>query len=1000
MVGAQLRPAAALDPSIPLHHYLHLSWPASETFPTPLRRPVQTQEGYLWFGTSGGLVRFDGHEFRLYDGSNTPALRQNLIWGLLAGRDGSLWINPLGSGFVRWRQGRFERMGGAELAAVAAHNFMEDRRSAIWVSTQRHGLLRVPPDGSAVSRIPGPESVGSIAEGPEGEIWGEVLEGVARWRDGEVEVFGADRGAPENIEHLFVDRDGTPWVTGPGKLCALRGGRFECQPMRSSAVVSEFLEDREGRLWLATDQGLSILEEGRLRDFTAEDGISESSIHDLLVDRDGNLWAAGWDGLFRWNGDRFEGLGNEAGLVRLDSLLEDREGTLWVSSHEALHAFQDPRLTVWGRADGLAGPEVLSVVESAPGEIWIGTREGLHRLHGARIERFGLESGLPHLSVHVVWPDGEGGVWVGTQRGLCRLRAGRCAPFEDQSELPGPSIYALFVDRSGALWIGTSDGLARWKHGALDVWTTANGLASNLIRAVYEDPGGRVWVGTDGGLHAWDGTAWRVFTQRDGLQSVVFRTLTGDGRGGIWLGTLGGGLQSWREGRVLAFGERSGLPSTSIFRILEDAAGFLWVSTDKGIARLGIAELESVAAGRLERAQPLLLGRADGMASSDCSTASQPAGWRDHRGHLWFTTARGLVEMDPEGIEPSALAPAVVFEGVTVDQREVERGAPLTVPPGASRVEFRYTAPTFRAAERVRFRYRLKGFDRDWVEAGRERQAVYTNLRPGRFTFSVLAANGDGIWAARSADIAVRVEPRFFETAWFYALCALAAAAALFGLHRFRTAQLRARFAAVLDERGRIAREVHDSLAQGLTAVSLQLEGAEELLEREPVEARRHLDLARAMVRSSLGEARRFVWGLRAQTPSARGGLVDALGGVVRQLDAPVGRGPRVALAVRGEPRPLAAAVEDGLFRIGQEAITNAVRHAAASRVEAELAFDDGQVRLAVRDNGRGFEPAGGAAADGFGVRGMRERATALSGVLDVRSAPGEGTEVSVRVAS
>jgi signal transduction histidine kinase len=393
------------------------------------------------------------------------------------------------------------------------------------------------------------------------------------------------------------------------------------------------------------------------------------------------------------------------------------------------------------------------------------------------------------------------------------------------------------------------------------------------------------------------------------------------------------------------------------------------------------------------------------MRTSECTGGPQPAGWRARDGRLWFPTSKGLVVIDPRRLPAAARPPRVMIEQVRADRAEVPLGPAMEAPPGRGELEFQYTAISFIGAENTRFRYQLEGFDRDWVDAETRRVAHFTNLAPGTYRFRVKAQSKDGVWNEEGASVRVRLAPHVYQTRWFLSLAALGALGLTFGVpllvlrgvHRMRVAQMRSRFAAVLAERNRIARELHDTLEQGFTALGLQLEAALSRLGlRDAAQARRHLDTARHLLRHSQSETRRSIRDLRSTTLEGVD-LATALSRAAEQISA--GTLVRIVVHIRGTARPLPHDVEQNLFRIGQEAVTNAIKHAQAREVNVELGFDPEGVELRVRDDGRGFDASAIAIESGhFGVLGMRERAEQLGGQLRLESAPDRGTEVTVAV--
>ncbi|MEJ7616663.1 MAG: triple tyrosine motif-containing protein [Pyrinomonadaceae bacterium] len=393
-------------------------------------------------------------------------------------------------------------------------------------------------------------------------------------------------------------------------------------------------------------------------------------------------------------------------------------------------------------------------------------------------------------------------------------------------------------------------------------------------------------------------------------------------------------------------------------------------------------------------------GTADGMKTRECSGGGHPAGWKTSDGKLWFSTIKGAVMIDPENIRINRQAPPVTIEAVTVDGEAFDPLQPATLAAGKTSFDFQFAGLSFIAPEKVTYQYKLEGFDRDWVEAGTRREAFYTNIPPGDYRFRVMASNNDGVWNETGAAFDFRLDPHFHQTYWFYLLCAAALGLIAWQLYLMRVRRMREQFSAVLQERNRIAREIHDTLAQGFAGISVQLELVARMIRAQAQEAAQtHLDQARILVRTSLAEARRSVWDLRSHALES-GGLPEALSETITRLTA--GTPAQAKVQISGAARALSPVVENNLLRIGQEAVTNAIKHAAAQHILVELSFNGPRVRLAVRDDGRGFAAHNNqrpSATDGhFGLFGMRERAEQIGGKLIVNSAPGSGTEIICEV--
>jgi ligand-binding sensor domain-containing protein/signal transduction histidine kinase len=968
--------ALALDPERSLARYSLDTWSVDRGLPeNSVFSIVQTRDGYLWVGTAEGLARFDGLRFSVFDKANTSALRHNQIQALFEDQGGALWIGTYGGGLVRLKDGQFRSY------------------------TTREGLAG--------------DTVRAIAEARDGTLWVGTQNGLSRLQAGTFRTLTESDGlASSFIRTVHAASDGTLWVGTSRGLNRLRGETVETFTARTGLihdVVTSLCEDRQGRIWIGTSGGLSVYENGRVHGYTTRDGLSGNRIFSIREDADGSLWV-GTDGggLNRFRNGRFEALHAKDGLGSdiVRALYEDHEGSLWVGMYGGGLGRLRDGFIVYTTRDGLPDDHVRAVLEDGRGGVWAATAGGLGRWDGRRWRVYTRKDGLSDDTVMSLHEDRTGTLWVGTREGLHRFRDGRFQLFTTAHGLPDNTVMAIAEGRDGALWVGTSAGLARFARGHFTAYGgTTQGLANAEVRAIHEDGEGNLWVGTFGRgisrLRDGQVTAW---TRREGLSNDFVLCLHEDEDGALWIGTLGEGLTLIRDGLVTVFRPQDGLFHDVIFQVLEDGRGNLWMSSNRGIFRVARRDLLERAAGGRATVSSVSYGLADGMKTNECTGGPQPAGWRARDGRLWFPTRKGLVVIDPEHVRANTLPPPVVIEEVRADRRELPRGAVLDVPPGRGELEFQYTGISFVGPEQMRFRYKLEGFDPDWVDAGRQRVARFTNLSPGTYRFRVKARNKDGVWNEGGAAIDVRLAPHFYQTRWFAASVVLAALAmavgitlaAAWGIHRVRVSQIQARFEAVLAERNRIARELHDTLQQTFMGLALQLEAAlARLDQRDPDSTRTHLKTARQLLRHSQSETRRSVSDLRSRTLDGAD-LATALSRAAERLSA--GTLVRIVVHIQGTACPLPADVEQNLLRIGQEAVTNAINHAQAHEIDIDLSFDAGRVELHVRDDGRGFDTGSLSQSGHFGLLGMRERAEQLGGELHLSSRPDQGTEVSVAV--
>ncbi|HYE14803.1 MAG TPA: two-component regulator propeller domain-containing protein [Pyrinomonadaceae bacterium] len=943
----------------------HQVWQTENGLPqNTVHSVVQSADGYIWAATEEGLARFDGAGFDVFDKQSTPQLPSNDIRHLNATAKNALWVST-SAGLVRLFNGEWTAF------------------------TAREGL-------------PG-DDVAMTYEDREGAVWIATSSGLGRFKEGAFTVFTSREGlAGASVLSLAEASDGALWVGTRSGLSRFDGTGFahiEAPEGFTSGGVDVMRRDGAGRLWLGTPDGLLAHEGGRFARYTAAEGLPDNRVLSLAAGRGGELWVGTAAGLCRFLEGRCEPLpSGEAvsnGIVL--SVHEDAEGSLWAGTESGgLHQLKPKKFTTYTTREGLASDLVKAIYEDRRGQVWVGTYGGgLSLLREGKITNYTTKDGLPSNIILALFDDADGNLWVGTPDGLSRLRDGRFDTFTSADGLANDFVRSIHADRSGGLWVGTRGGLTYMKGGRFKIYTAADGLPNDFVGTIYEDREGAVWIGTLGGLSRFSAGQFKSYTTADGLSDNVVISLHGDAEGRLWIGTNGGGLNLLRDGKFTPFTTREGLPNDTIYRILEDGSGNLWMSCNKGVFRLSKRELEEFADGRARALAPVVYGTADGMETRECSGGGHPSGWRGRDGRLWFSTIRGVASVDPKRLRPNMQPPPAVVEEVRVDGELVRPAGRVELAPGKTRFDFHYAGLSFVAPEKVRYRYRLVGFDPDWVDGGARRVAYYTNLRPGDYRFEVVACNNDGVWSSAPASFAFTLRPHFYRTLWFYALCALALALVVGQIYFLRVRQMKARFAAVLQERNRIAREIHDNLAQEILGASVQLELVARMLAVSPEKAKSHLDRARSLVRSSIAEARRYVWDLRSQSLDDRD-LPAALSEMTRRLAAE--GGAQTQFAVGGTFRPLTPQVENNLLRIGQEAVNNAVRHAGAKLISVRLDFDAGSVRLSVSDDGRGFDPAAAAGNGHFGLLGMRERAEQMGGELKIESEPGRGTEVSVSV--
>jgi ligand-binding sensor domain-containing protein/signal transduction histidine kinase len=935
-------------PATPAPTYVEEVW-TSDQLPTPVGALVQTRDGYVWIGAAGGLFRFDGTRFTHFEDAGDE-LPLTDCFALLEDRQGNLWIGTVGGGLLRYSGGRFTRWTKEQgLGSNLVYKLLEDREGTLWIGTVG-GLNRLR-DGqlsllTVRDGLPG-DRVTSLVEGPNGEIWVGTGQGLARWQQGRFTAVLDAAGKPVlSISTLALDHSGTLWI-------ASRFGLRRYSPSAS---------------WLIP--------------WSSSQGPVEEPAWYFYQDRRGRMWVIG-DKLRRWHQGRWQPIEAEArGYTSVYAMLEDDEGGLWFAMPDRLVRLRQAdfaRVLPAGQWDGAV---IQTAIEDRRGDLWLGTDKGLVRLSPAGVERFTTRQGLADNNIYSLFEDRDGGLWIGTFFGLNRrLPDGRIQRF-GLGSLRRPIIFDIGQDDAGALWVGVPAGVFRIAGERIDRITRAHGLANDDVYVVRRGGPGEMWIGTAGGLSRFLHGRLTSFRGQRELAGIIISWLLYDPDGTLWIGTRGHGLLRLRRGRLARFTRRAGLPDDVVFSIMDDGRGYLWLNCRQGLLRVSRRELEAQAAGRLRR----FSGTFYGTAVTDLL--------RSRDGRLWFGSRKdGPVSIDPAHLPASHVRPRIRVEELLVDGAPVRQAPAPVLPPETHRLEIRYTAVSFTQPQLIRFRYRLKGFDPQWIEAGRERAAHYTNVPPGRYRFEVSAAKGTGSWTREVAAVSFAIAPHFYQTRWFFALVAAVVLGSGWGAYRLRVAHLKAR-SAVLEERNRLAGEVHDTLAQDLVGMVRFLDQAERAAASAPEPLREQLRRIREVARASLAEARRAISALRPEGDEQRD-LLPALRKAVERAAAPYGA--TVEVRPVGLPRRLPWEIEGTLLRIASEASANAARHGDARRIEIEIVFSPRTAALTIADDGSGFDPTQRKPGS-IGLLVMRERTERLGGRFAVDSRPGEGTRVRAEV--
>jgi signal transduction histidine kinase/ligand-binding sensor domain-containing protein len=933
-----------------------------------------TPGGRLLIATYGGVAAFDGLHFSpIRVDAKDPAASEPVNC-LLVSRSGDLWIGTDDRGIIRQTAGAAVNVSEqAGFYQERIRGLFEDSSGTIWAATH-DGIERITVHGNTQS-IQLLDKLGPVsgdittpfAEDGRGGLFVLTSAGVFHLTARGVHTHVLQH---HELHHLstgdavaiYYDRHGVLWI-------GLRDGLVRLTPTHKSGAeytqevvpgfkneVTALVGDYRGDMWVGTyNEGLCRVSGSRFSCWTTKEGLAEDSVRSLYEDDEHNLWVGlAGGGLTRW---------------RIATLIPLRD---------------EPR--------ALREVQPAAILEDHSRNLWIGTwGNGLFRLKQGTY----LHETLPGNSaaIRTLAEDAAGNVWIGTWfNGLFRYNGTGFQHVLLGRESLTDAVSALLSDKHGGFWVGTYTGLLHYPDGVPAKNEGTLLLKDKLITCLAQLDDGSILAGTSAGLYRVRGNEVRMV---EGVSHPYVLSISIDNARNVWVGTKGGGLDWLKDDHAIHLDTMNGMVDYTIFSVLDDGQGFLWMATSRGIVRVQRQQLEELAHQRRTTLDTVLLGKADGMPSSECLGVAQPHSIRTTGGTLWFATAKGLAHTDPEGVVPPAAHPAQLT-GALLGDTSVDASDRLDLSPGLEDLVFQFNSQNLANPAQMEFRYKLDGYDRDWTVT-RYRTAHYRKLPPGHYRFLVDARNAGSAWTDKIASTAVYQRPYFYQAWWFYTLlCALATVAAV-RLFRWKLARAKGALGVVLEERNRIAREWHDTLMAGFAAISWQMETTARLLGSENSAAAKACELSRNMVRHCQAEARRILWDLR-ENEEATGPLSSALSKALTPLSAK--KGVDMRLQVEGQEVPLAPGFIHHLVCIGQEAVTNALRHAVPNIVSVHLQYHADWLSLSVKDDGCGFRASDKLAAlhGHFGIPVMEERARKLGGSLRVETSTGNGTEILVHV--
>jgi signal transduction histidine kinase/ligand-binding sensor domain-containing protein len=1005
--------------------YLVDVWGTADDLPgSSVTAITQTPDGYLWVGTYDGLARFDGVRFVTFDPGNTPALSHSRVQGLYLDARGTLWINTFRGGLTSYRDGVFRREWPDRSWFDFRTSMVSSTSNQIIFVTQlgqvlKRALNKTNADWEVVSPAETERPIFQCGD-REGTLWFLSREGhVLRIHDNKFEPLSDSGGlGKKRVFTLASDKDGNVWAGAENEIAQWNGSTFVSMTPTNMDASEKFepnviFPTSKGTLWVLSSNGQLRQQQGRqwIAEASAWRGLlgwttgRGTGVHE---DREGGIWFNHYgNGLFHITPDgRYERFTMRDGLPgdRVATWFQDKDGGVWLGAYRGgLARLRERHFHVIGTAEGLPAQTALSICQSSNHDIWIGTGNGLCRWRNGKLSTYNVGNTASDAFVFSVFPGTNDELWLSAGEGedLFQFRDGHLqrAPWEVHG------VKSMLRDHTGRLWLGTKSDVSWWQPDARRTINGADGMSISAVRALAETPDGTIWCGTD------DGTLYRCQTNHvepfrpgDSLGTYSIWSLMADRDGTLWAGTFRGGLLRFRDGKFTRFSAKQGLPAEVISQILEDDRGRLWLGTHRGICCVEKSALEACASGRADTVDAVTY--IDGLPSSECSDGYQPACLRASDGRLWFSTAKGVVSVNPDDWTTTSSPPPVVIEELRVDGEIL----PLTdgkiiVPPGHKQFEFRFTSPSFDAPDKTRFRYRMDTLDNDWVDMDSRRTAHYGHLAPGHYRFRVIACNSAGVWNKTGASLEFNVQPYFYQTRWFITMASLFVLGAVgVGVRTVAARKYRRELArmaqqhAIERDRARIAKDIHDDIGAGLTQITL----LSELARREPAQAGSQLDRISDAARDLTRSMDEIVWAVDPQHDTLAS-LMDYISAYTEDFLRTANIRYRTDLPPTLPGIQVDAELRYNLFLALKEALNNVVKHAHATEVWLRLKLEPASFTLIVEDNGQGFGSNNGhntVSTDriysGSGLGNLKKRLAAVGGQCIIQSSAGKGTRVEM----
>lgn len=976
-----------------------------DPFRNAVQAVAQTADGYLWIGTVNGLARFDGMQFEFFPLGGQTTIRSQRVNALCATEDGTLWIG-MTQGLYAFRDGKFV----AYEVPVRA------------------------PEMVAASK-----NILALIRGGDGALWIGTGVGLVHYLDGTFSLIG-NRNAPalsmeqypavQTVRSLDGGKDDDTWV-GAGDSLVLMRGLGIVTNYTFAAFKPDFIRAvchaRDGTIWVGSNSGLIRFKDGKAKLFTTVHGLPDKTISAIHEDNRGNLWIGTFNGLCRFTNGKFivEMSSDGEPYDQVACFFEDHENNLWVGAKDGLHQLNVRQFMTYTMRHGLTHNNVLSVYEDKEGAMWIGTWGGLHCLRDGKMTVYSTENTPVMRNDFILAIEGarDGGVWFGADYdgGLYRVKNGEVKRYGEEVGILRNAIRTLLEDDEGRLWLGRASGYVNYfRDGQLKSFGRAQGLPSNAMRCLLQTRDKKIWVGTEAGLCCWTNEGFSTFTTANGLSDNLIHSLYEDEERNIWIGTTKG-LNRYKDGRFTAYQTSDGLCDNAVLDVLDDDLGNLWMASHYGVFRVSKQQIADYDGRKIGSISCQAFGKFDGMRSQVCVAVAKPSAWKSRDGRLWFATTKGLAVTDPKlQITKNVRPPPVMLQSVMADKKVVsavadgtkpfpppvlEASTHLFIPPGRGELQFQYTALSYAAPEKNRFKYRLEGFESDWVDAGTRHSAFYNSIPPGAYTFHVIASNNDGVWNQTGASVKVTLQPHFWQMLWFRSLFVVASLSCAAAGARYVTKKRMQRKLRRLEEqhmiereRSRIAQDIHDEIGAKLTRISF-LGGIAKRKLPPDNQAEGHIDRMSKTARELIAALDEIVWAVNPKNDTLDN-FADYLCRYASDFFESTPMSLQLEVPTSIPHHPLTADIRHNLFLAQKEALHNVLKHSGATKVQVQMSIRDREFEVTVVDNGRGIAvqqpmPDARIKRGGNGLGNMRERLETIGGRMTIHGSPETGTKIS-----